>query len=317
MVNAIRQQGSALVERHGRANHEEKCESRPLWRWRADGAVLLVAFRCSLCRGLSRTLVMGLVLALGLAGCAPSSETYQFKTVRVARVKRTSTEKAQLIDPGKLGGNGAANVRRGFFNFWNEQIIREDVAVGTVFLGDSITELWNLDVYFQPALGEIIQNRGISGDLAAVMARRFEADVIQLRPRNVVILAGTNDVADMIREKKGDDEIINSVSGWIEQMMDSATSAEIKVFVCSILPTHDQYRLHEERTELRARINERIKAACVAKGCFYVDYAAEMSDPAGNLRKNLARDGLHPHYAGYEIMTRVLKTAAKVNGVVL
>jgi lysophospholipase L1-like esterase len=243
--------------------------------------------------------------------------TARVQSVPFVQVKRTAADKEKLVKPGTFGANGAADKRRVFFDFWNEQVIREDLPIGTVFMGDSITELWNLPVYFTPALGEITQNRGISGDLASVMARRFEADVIQLRPRNVVILAGTNDVSDMVRADKSDEEIVSGVTASIESMMDAAKAADIKVLVCSILPTNEDYRMHTQRTELRARINERLQAACKAKGCIYVDYASQMSDANGALRKNLARDGLHPHYAGYEIMARVLKTTAKVNGVAL
>lgn len=234
---------------------------------------------------------------------------------RVARVSRTAAEREALIKPGKFGANGAADVRRIFFDFWNEQIIREDREVGTVFMGDSITELWNLDVYFEPALGEIMQNRGISGDLASVMARRFEADVIQLRPRSVVILAGTNDVSDMVRNEKGEEEIVEAVTASVVSMMDQAKAAGINVLVCSILPTNDDFRMHKQRGDLVARINERLKTECQARDCIYVDYATPMQDVNGDLRKDLARDGLHPHYAGYEIMARVLSETARTHGV--
>ena len=114
---------------------------------------------------------------------------------------RTPQEKEQLIKPGMFGDNAPADRLRGRFDFWNEEVIREDVAVGTVFMGDSITELWQLDAYFAPSDG-VILNRGIGGDITTHMAKRFEADVLQLRPRNVVILAGTNDVARMLAAKQ-------------------------------------------------------------------------------------------------------------------
>lgn len=262
--------------------------------------------------------LVGLSVVLMLsAGCQQpeQQDRLRLESSRVVRVSRTAIERQQLIRPGNFGENGAADRRRGFFDTWNEQIVREDVPVGTVFMGDSITELWNLHVYFNPALGEIIENRGISGDLASVMAKRFEGDVIQLRPRNVVILAGTNDVADMIRAEKTDEEIVSAVAASVELMMDAARSAEIKALVCSILPTNDHYRMHGQRTGLRGRINERLKEACRTKGCTYVDYASRVSDNHGDLRKDLARDGLHPHYEGYAIMARVLKEAAKANGI--
>ena len=223
---------------------------------------------------------------------------------------RTAAEREKLI---KVTGDAAQSNRRNFFDFWNEQIVREDVAAGTVFMGDSITELWDLQVYFQPGKG-LIENRGISGDLASRMAARFEADVIQLRPRNVVILAGTNDVSKLIREGKSDEEIIADVTASNESMMKAAQAAGLNTMVCSILPTNSDYGRHAERTYLRAKINEKLKEACKAHGCVYVDYAAQMRDANGDLRKELARDGLHPHYAGYEIMARMLKEAAKAKG---
>lgn len=217
------------------------------------------------------------------------------------------TEELPLIKPGALGG--AADVRRMFFDFWNEQVVRENVAVSTVFMGDSITELWDLPVYFVPNDG-ILQNRGISGDLASAMAKRFQADVVQLHPRNVVILAGTNDVSSLLRENRGENQIIREVGASIESMMDQARAAKLNVLVCSILPTNSDYRMHTEGKKIRSAINEKIREACKEKGCIYVDYASAMSDANGDLRKDLARDGLHPHYKGYEIMARLLKETA-------
>ncbi len=247
-----------------------------------------------------------LALFIGSTGCAVVGD--------VPRAGRAPAEREKLIDPGKLGS--AQDGRRGFLNFWNEQILREDVKVGTVFLGDSITELWDLHAYFAGSDG-VIENRGVSGDMAWAMARRFEADVVQLRPRNVVILAGTNDVSSYIKQGKTDEEIVQLVTASNESMMDAGRKAGIHVLVCSILPTNSDFVMHGDRTYLRARINERLKAACAAKGCIYVDYAAATSDAKGDLRKELARDGLHPHYAGYAIMARLVKEAAARNGLKL
>ena len=184
--------------------------------------------------------------------------------------------------------------------------------MGTVFMGDSITELWQLDAYFTPSDG-VILNRGIGGDITTHMLRRFEADVIQLRPRNVVILAGTNDVARMLG-KSSDEQIVDTVTTAMGSMMDSARAAGIQVFVCSILPTNGDTKNHEGKALLIPRINVKLKAACAVKGCHYVDYAAHLADADGALRKDLARDGLHPHYAGYEIMARLVMEATRATG---
>ena len=61
-----------------------------------------------------------------------------------------------------------------------------------VFLGDSITDGWKIAEYFP---GKPYINRGISGQTTPQMLIRFRPDVIALKPRVVVILAGTNDIA--------------------------------------------------------------------------------------------------------------------------
>ena len=101
------------------------------------------------------------------------------------------------------------------------------------------------------------------------------------------------------------------MTATIESMMDAARTAGINVLVCSILPTNDDTKNHEGKARLLPQINEKLKAACAAKGCIYVDYASPMQGCDGALRKDLARDGLHPHYAGYEIMARRLNEAAR------
>jgi lysophospholipase L1-like esterase len=227
---------------------------------------------------------------------------------------RTAAERENLIKPGNFGENGAADRRRVFFDFWNEEIIREDRPVSTVFMGDSITEFWDLPAYFPMRPEAAIENRGISGDLATVMAKRFAADVIQLRPRNVVILAGTNDVANLSSQGKSHDEIYNTTVSAIESMVDQAQKAGIRVLVCSILPTNGDYKMHHINPGLRRMINAGLKTLCTEQKCIYVDYAAALQDGTGELRKDLARDGLHPHWAGYEVMARVLKEAAQANG---
>ncbi len=226
---------------------------------------------------------------------------------------RTAEERARLVKPGLFGNNAAADRLRRVFDFRNEQIIREDRVVGTVFMGDSITEFWQLNAYFSSGEG-IMVNRGIGGDITPHMAARFEADVIQLRPRNVVIMGGTNDVFFMLGQKKPDAEIIESVCASIASMLDAARSAGINVLLCSITPTNSDRADHTGKSRIIPPLNERLKQLCAEKGCIYVDYAMALSDADGNLRKDLADDGLHPHWKGYAIMARVLRETAAAHG---
>lgn len=226
---------------------------------------------------------------------------------------RTNEDRARLVKPGLFGNNAAADRLRRVFDFGNEQIIREDRAVGTVFMGDSITEFWQLNAYFSSGEG-IMVNRGIGGDITPHMAARFEADVIQLRPRNVVIMGGTNDVFAMLGQKKPDAEIVESVYASIASMVDAARAAGINVLLCSITPTNVDRVDHAGKSRVIPPLNERLKKLCAEKGGIYVDYATALSDAEGNLRKDLADDGLHPHWKGYAIMARVLRETAAAHG---
>lgn len=248
--------------------------------------------------------LFGMVLPAGW-GCANPG--------RPPSAGRTLSERQKVIVPEGLAGKPGGRRRNAFFDNWNGQIVREDVAVSTVFLGDSITEWWDLAVYFRPGDG-LIENRGVNGDMASSMLKRLEADVIQLRPRYAVILAGTNDVSKRVVAGDEDEVIIQEVSGSIEALMKQARAAGINTLVCSILPTHNGYMRHGMRSWLRARINERIKAACAAQGCVYVDYAAAMSDANGDLRKDLSADGVHPNPDGYRVMAGVLEQTFRSHG---
>ncbi len=233
-----------------------------------------------------RASVMGLSVLVSAAGCV--------MTGAGGLRGRTPADRERLIKPGELGG--AADSHRWIFDYWNQQVVRQDAVVGTVFIGDSITEFWNLPVYFTSTDG--------------IMHKRFQADVVQLLPRNVVILAGTNDVTCMLMEDRGEADIVRDVTASIESMMDQARAAGLNTLVCSLLPTNAGHVTHAAGKPILVAVNERVRTACAAKGCIYVDYASRMSDAAGDLRKDLAYDGVHPNYAGYEVMARTLKESA-------
>ncbi len=251
-------------------------------------------------------ILSSVALAALLAGCAYDA--------RPKKAVLSGAPDRELVKPGMVGNNAPADRRRGFFDFWNEEIVRENVAVGTVFMGDSITELWELGAYFVPSDGLIV-NRGISGDLASVMAQRFEADVVQLRPRNVVILAGTNDVSRMKARGVSDEEVISSVVDSLTTMVTAAQAAGIRPLVCAILPTNPDCKEDAYKKACVPKINELVRRMCREKGCIHVDYAARLTDANGDLPRTVARDGLHPHYAGYRIMRDVLIETATRNGI--
>jgi lysophospholipase L1-like esterase len=173
-----------------------------------------------------------------------------------------------------------------------------------VFLGDSITDGWKLAEFFP---GKPYVNRGIGGQTTPQMLIRFRPDVIALRPRAVLILAGTNDIAG------------NTGPATLEMIEDNLTSIaelakahNIRVILASVLPIHDQgkTKISERRPPETIRaLNAWIKKYAADNGHVYLDYYSRMIDDKGMLKAELADDGLHPNAAGYAVMVPLANAA--------
>jgi len=175
-----------------------------------------------------------------------------------------------------------------------------------VFFGDSITDIWHLDDYFP---GKPYINRGIGGQTTPQMLVRFRQDVIDLHPKVVVILAGTNDIAGntgpMLRE---------DIEANFSSMAELARAHNIRVVFSSILPVHNYTPKSQDFFAQRPRerileLNSWLKDYCAANGHLYLDYFTHMADDKGFLKKELADDGLHPNAEGFKIMAPLAETA--------
>lgn len=172
-----------------------------------------------------------------------------------------------------------------------------------VFMGDSITEGWNLATSFP---GKPYVNRGIGGQTSSQMLLRFRQDVIDLQPKAVVILAGTNDLA----ENTGP-ATLPQVEGNLASMSQLAEANRIRVVLCSVLPSAG-FSWHPELGSPASRIatlNEWIKGYAAEQHLPYVDYYSAMKDAAGGLPPNLSHDGVHPLPAGYAVMAPLAQSA--------
>lgn len=175
-----------------------------------------------------------------------------------------------------------------------------------VFFGDSITDKWTLDQYFpdKPYI-----NRGISGQTTSQMLIRFRQDVIDLKPKVVVILAGTNDIAGNTGPMRLEDIEANLAS-----MAELARVHKIEVVLASVLPVHDYTPQSKELFASRSpekilALNRWIKDFCAANDLIYLDYFDAMVDDKGLLKRDLSDDGLHPNAAGYRIMAPLAEAA--------
>ncbi len=169
-----------------------------------------------------------------------------------------------------------------------------------VFMGDSITAGWKLDESFP---GKPYINRGISGQTSPQMLVRFRQDVIDLKPKTVVILAGTNDVAGNTGPMTAQQTEEN-----IASMADMAKANGIRVVLCSVLPAFDfSWAPGLGPAPKIAELNNWIKEYAAQKGYVYVDYYSAMKDERGGLPATLSKDGVHPLPAGYAVMTPLAK----------
>jgi lysophospholipase L1-like esterase len=164
-------------------------------------------------------------------------------------------------------------------------------------MGDSITEGWSaiMPSFFS---GKPYVNRGISGQTTPQMLVRFRADVIDLKPAVVLILAGTNDIAG----NTGPIEL-TEIAGNIASMAELARANGIKVVICAVLPAADySWRPGLSPDQKIPALNMLLQNYAKQEGFFYLDYFAEMTDGKNGLRPNLGSDGAHPNKAGYNIM---------------
>ena len=166
-----------------------------------------------------------------------------------------------------------------------------------VFMGDSITEFWTPSFWSKSVL-----NRGISGQTTPQMLLRFRADVIDLQPASVVILAGTNDVAGNTGSASED-----MIAGNIASMVELAQVHGIKVVLCAVLPANRFYWNPQiQPADTIVALNERLKDYAQRQRLVYVDYYTPMVDEEKGLKRAYSEDGVHPNEAGYKLMTNLV-----------
>jgi lysophospholipase L1-like esterase len=175
-----------------------------------------------------------------------------------------------------------------------------------VFFGDSITDIWKLDESFP---GKPYVNRGIGGQTTSQMLVRFRQDVINLQPKAVVILAGTNDIAGNTGPISNENIEANFAS-----IAELARAHGVIVIFSSILPVHNytpesQDFFAQRPMERVLALNRWLKDYCAANDLVYLDYFSALVDDKGLLKRDLAQDGLHPNKAGFAIMAPLAEKA--------
>jgi len=167
-----------------------------------------------------------------------------------------------------------------------------------VFMGDSITDGWGKgQAQFFP--GKPYINRGISGQTTPQMLVRFRPDVIELKPKVVITLAGTNDLAGNTGT-----ETLQNIEDNLASMSELAKANCIRVVLASVMPICDSLRPQSARRPPQqiVALNDWIKTYSAKNNFVYVDYYSAMVDSTGMLKPELTYDCLHPNDAGYAVM---------------
>ena len=180
----------------------------------------------------------------------------------------------------------------------NDSIIASGTFPEVVFMGNSITDNW---AYFHPEFfsENNFCGRGIGGQTSTQMLVRFTADVVDLHPKAVVIMAGTNDVAHndyWVTPKQVVDNIV--------AMCDLSRAHDIVPIISSIPPcaAFPWSPTIKNPGQIIIEINQSLRAYAEANGFVYVDYHSALADENQGLPFSLSQDGCHPLPDTYYIM---------------
>jgi lysophospholipase L1-like esterase len=193
----------------------------------------------------------------------------------------------------------------------NEDVERAGTPVSVVFLGDSITDAWDDEERGGFFPGKGYWNRGISGQTTPQMLVRLRPDVLVHKPKVLVLLAGTNDIAGNTGPMTNED-----IEQNLSAIAELASAHGVKVVLAGILPISDYHLKPDVVAQVIRRPMTRINAVNVwlrqyatEHGHVYLDYAPAVADARGMLKSEFSEDDLHPNALGYAAMAPLAEAA--------
>jgi lysophospholipase L1-like esterase len=176
-----------------------------------------------------------------------------------------------------------------------------------VFMGNSIFDFWAAR-FATTFPGKPYIGRGISGQTTPQMLVRFRQDVIGLKPKVVVILAGTNDIAGNTGPST-----LEMIENNLASMVDLAKANGIRVVLASVLPAYvyPWRQSVEHPAQTIVALNAWMKDYADRSGVVYLDYHSAMADERMGMKSDLSGDGVHPNEAGYGVMAPLTEAAIR------
>lgn len=175
-----------------------------------------------------------------------------------------------------------------------------------VFLGDSLTEFFHVNEYFEDVRAV---NRGIKGDTTDGVLKRMEESVYDVKPSKVFLLIGTNDLGI---EKKEPEYIVRKIGTIVEGIKENSPGT--KIYIQSVYPVNrsdakkvDEADVGNRKNEDITQINNHLKKLCEAEDITYIDIYSHLLDDQKMLDIKYTREGLHLNGQGYRQVVKVLK----------
>jgi lysophospholipase L1-like esterase len=246
--------------------------------------------------------ILGLILAFNCLIFEAQAQTNQATSAApVKTMEQLQKENGQLLriknDWPNFGRYRKANETLGLPSAKEKRV---------VFMGNSITDAW-IDLSPEFFEGKSYIDRGISGQTTGQMLVRFRADVINLKPKVVLILGGTNDIAG-----NSGPSTLEMIEDNLASMAEIAQANGIKVIMCSVLPAYDYpWKPGVQPAEKIFALNLWIKDYASGHHCVYLDYYSPLADERKGMKKEYSEDGVHPNKEGYRIMEALAEKEIK------
>ncbi len=199
--------------------------------------------------------------------------------------------------------------RREIFNCKNSVYMVNEIPVDILFIGDSITERWEVYPYFYK-FGNIV-NRGIGGEATSALRKRIEFDAINLKPKVCVFAEGVNNLAELWRiehdgkeiSQEMEEKVLSEYKDDITYILKRLKENGIVPIIGSVLPIG----VKDCRNQLILRENEFLKELCKRENVSFIDYYSAVVSNDGITMQDLTfGDDLHPHVMGYNKMVELL-----------